>query len=203
VERHRSDPAAADRARRYQIDHTNRIRPERDDDHANIGQRPKTYGWKVRTVAEDGTGASVFSLPCYFTAGTGTLATLTGAQVMLGDNTVYTAAHNTTWTGPTSHLTFQDDGNLVLYRNSDHAVLWYSGTYGHPDAALTLQKDGNLVIYDGVPSIANNDQVTGNFLWSTATSGNANSKIVVQTDGNVVISTVSGSQIWSTNIAKP
>jgi hypothetical protein len=162
-----------------------------------------TYGWKVRTVAEDGSGSSVFSQSCYFTASTDRTVTAPTGQVLLGDNTVYTAAQNTSWKGPKTTLVFQTDGNLVVYRNSDGAPLWGSGTNGHPDAALVMQKDGNLVIYDGVPSIATNDWVSGNGLWNANTSGKTKADVVIQTDGNIVMYAPGVGPVWSTSTVTP
>ncbi len=53
----------------------------------------------------------------------------------------------------------QDDGNLVVYNNSQKP-LWASNTYGHAGAYLVLQSDGNLVIYQNNMA-----------LWSTGTVG--------------------------------
>jgi hypothetical protein len=44
-------------------------------------------------------------------------------------------------------LTYQDDGNLVLYKNGKDA-LWSSRTFGTPPGCATMQSDGNLVVYN-------------------------------------------------------
>ncbi len=58
-----------------------------------------------------------------------------------------------------AYAIMQDDGNLVLYNNSQKP-LWASNTYNHAKAYLVLQTDGNMVIYqNNMP------------LWSTGTVG--------------------------------
>src|SRR5687768_11402669 len=73
-------------------------------------------------------------------------------------------------------LVMQDDGNLVLYRDSDDRALWASGTHGDAVSQVVMQHDGNLVVY-GFP----------NPLWASDTWGKPGSYLVVQDDGNVVI----------------
>lgn len=81
-------------------------------------------------------------------------------------------------------FTFQQDSNLVLYRNQgdgNREAIWDSGTYQSdpsPNAQALLQRDGNFVIYDG----------NGQALWASETFGYGGSQpyIVVQDDGNVV-----------------
>ncbi|MBN3815983.1 lectin [Paraburkholderia sp. Se-20369] len=70
----------------------------------------------------------------------------------------------------------QDDGNLVLYRLSDHRPLWASGTNGKAVSKAIMQQDGNFVIY-GYPGA----------IWATGTNGKPNSTLIVQNDGNVVV----------------
>jgi len=86
-------------------------------------------------------------------------------------------------------LILQDDGNLVLYRLSDHKALWASGTNGKAVSKAIMQQDGNFVIY-GYP----------NAVWATNTNGKPNATLIVQNDGNVVIyePTV---PIWASNTA--
>jgi hypothetical protein len=80
-------------------------------------------------------------------------------------------------------LTYQSDGNLVLYRNRDGAPLWHSGTNGKPGAVCTMQSDGNLVVYDRA----------GKALWASGTPNNPGSRLVVQDDGNAIIYTTRSS----------
>lgn len=90
-------------------------------------------------------------------------------------------------------LFFQEDGNLVLYRNWDGRALWDSGTYGRSAEVCTMQGDGNMVIYD----------LDGQYVWDTATYGNSGSRLVVQDDGNVVIYRPDNTPIWATNTVQP
>ncbi len=65
-------------------------------------------------------------------------------------DTVYKASEEKICYSPNMEfkLVFQQDGNLVLYKDNNGAVYWSSGTYGHPEATLAIQSDGNVVIYD-------------------------------------------------------
>ena len=84
-------------------------------------------------------------------------------------------------------LSFQNDGNLVLY-NPNWKSLWGSNTVGRGNA-FALQRDGNVVIYD-----ANWKPV-----WATNTVGNFGSFLALQTDGNFVVYNSSGRPLWATN----
>ncbi|MBA4394195.1 MAG: hypothetical protein C0407_11640 [Desulfobacca sp.] len=73
------------------------------------------------------------------------------------------------------HLSCQNDGNLVLYRQG--APVWSSGTYGREVRECVMQTDGNLVLYgQGHQPV-----------WATNTPGNPGAFLAVQDDGNVVI----------------
>lgn len=48
---------------------------------------------------------------------------------------------------PATRLVFQNDGNLVLYDDSDH-IWWQSGTSGSSANQLLLETTGNLVMYN-------------------------------------------------------
>jgi hypothetical protein len=72
-----------------------------------------------------------------------------------------------------------NDGNLVLYKQSQGVALWASGTVGNPGAYLRLQADdGNLVETNQAGTAA---------LWSTGTSGTANPALILGNDGNLVL----------------
>ena len=85
-------------------------------------------------------------------------------------------------------LIMQNDGNLVVYRNSDNRALWGSGTQGTDVHRAVMQNDGNLVLY----------HVNNAPAWASNTAGSPGSYLVMQTDGNLVIyrPTV---PIWATN----
>ena len=88
---------------------------------------------------------------------------------------------------------YQGDGNLVLYRNFDHAPLWASNTAGHSPGVCIMQGDGNLVVYDAgaVPR------------WASNTAGHPGSHLIAQSDGNVVIYQPNNAAIWATNTVEP
>ena len=86
-------------------------------------------------------------------------------------------------------LTYQDDGNLVIYKNGNQAI-WSSGTNGrNASRRLMFQEDGNLVIYD------NNQQP----IWSSNSANRGGKYMVMQDDGNLVIYTMNNQFIWATN----
>ncbi|MFI9275300.1 hypothetical protein ACIGXM_32010 [Kitasatospora sp. NPDC052896] len=95
-------------------------------------------------------------------------------------------ASRTTW------LVLQGDGNLVLYRKSDNAPLWNTGTSGHKNPVATMNADGNLrlVWADNGPDWG----ITGS--TSSNTSGNPGATAVVQDDGNFVIYRTDGKPVW-------
>jgi hypothetical protein len=99
---------------------------------------------------------------------------LAAGQKLLSENEAY-------------QLEFQSDGNLVLKRCQDWAVLWASHTSGRA-AACALQTDGNLVLSDAA----------GRAVWSSRTSLHPGAELVVQNDGNVVIY-LHKHPLWSTN----
>jgi tyrosinase len=88
-------------------------------------------------------------------------------------------------------LTYQSDGNLVLYGPA--GAMWASGTDGQPVGATVMQADGNLVIY-GPGSL---------YVWDSATDLNPGSHLAVQDDGNAVIYRPDGAPIWATGTQLP
>jgi hypothetical protein len=83
-------------------------------------------------------------------------------------------------------LIYQDDGNVVLYRNADGHPLWNSHTQGTSPGIAVMQHDGNFVAYDP------------NIRASYATGSDApGSSLVVQNDGNMVIYAPSGAVAWA------
>ena len=83
-------------------------------------------------------------------------------------------------------LTYQTDGNLVLYQRGV-GPLWASNTITSPGYAA-MQTDGNFVLYwpSWVP------------YWATNTAGNPGAYLAVQNDGNVVIYRSNGTWMWQT-----
>lgn len=83
-------------------------------------------------------------------------------------------------------LTFQPDGNLVVY-NPGRVPVWKSDTSGRGATKLSLQPDGNLVVY-----------TIDRAIWSTNTPGNPGGRLAIQSDGNVVLYNVYGNVVWQT-----
>ncbi|MGI8802983.1 MAG: hypothetical protein ACR2KV_12545 [Solirubrobacteraceae bacterium] len=88
---------------------------------------------------------------------------------------------------------YQGDGNLVLYRLTDGAATWASGTNGTSAAVCIMQTDGNLVVYDAAGAAA----------WASGTEGHPGSLVIAQSDGNVVVYQPENVAIWATNTAQP
>ena len=82
-------------------------------------------------------------------------------------------------------LSYQGDGNLVLYRMSDGYPLWATHTYA--PGVVEMQHDGNLVIYAS----------GGSAIWSAGTAGYPGARLAVQSDSNLVIYDYYGFPIWS------
>ena len=106
----------------------------------------------------------------------------------LGGNGLLVADQSLTSPDGRFGLSVQDDGNLVIYQNSNGSALWASNTSGNQPGFLIMQGDGNLVFYgpNNVP------------IWNSQTSGNAGAALSLQSDGNLVIYNGS-TPIWSTN----
>jgi Peptidase family M23/Ricin-type beta-trefoil lectin domain len=86
-------------------------------------------------------------------------------------------------------LSAQNDGNLVVYRQSNNQALWHTGTYGRSVKHTIFQTDGNLVIYD-----PNNNPI-----WNTGTYGRGATRLTMQDDGNLVIYNSQNQPLWATN----
>jgi pimeloyl-ACP methyl ester carboxylesterase len=82
-------------------------------------------------------------------------------------------------------LSYQGDGNLVLYRLSDGYPLW--ATYTSDPGVVQMQHDGNLVIYGQ----------HGHAIWSTGTAGYPGAWFAVQSDSNLVVYDYYGFPLWS------
>jgi hypothetical protein len=86
-------------------------------------------------------------------------------------------------------LTYQTDGNLVVYR-ADGAPIWWTGTLGAPGRAA-MQPDGNFVVYDagGTPR------------WHTYTFGNVGAYLSMQNNGAIVVYRADGYRLWGSPVA--
>jgi hypothetical protein len=90
-------------------------------------------------------------------------------------------------------LHYQNDTNLVLYRDPEAAPLWATGLHPGGLGVTIMQSDGNLVVYNA----------QGNPVWASGTAGNPNSRLLVQNDGNLVIYRSDGAPIWASNTVQP
>ncbi|MCC7123488.1 MAG: hypothetical protein IT178_01465 [Acidobacteria bacterium] len=86
----------------------------------------------------------------------------------------------------TYFLTYQDDGNLVLYNDREGRPIWASQTSGTAAGTLEMQGDGNLVTYapGGIP------------IWASSTAGNPGAFLEVRNSGLIVIVAPNGTPIW-------
>ncbi len=84
------------------------------------------------------------------------------------------------------YLTFQTDGNLVLYYKSSTSPFWASNTEGSENRVV-FQSDGNLVVYDR----------SNRAVFSTNTDNKNADRLVVQNDGNLVIYNTSNAPVWA------
>lgn len=85
------------------------------------------------------------------------------------------------------NLTFQADGNLVLYSN-DRRILWSPNTYNKGCRFAKMQQDGNFVIYDNY----------ANAKWASNTAGNPGAYLELQDGGNLCLFRADGHLLWST-----
>jgi hypothetical protein len=83
-------------------------------------------------------------------------------------------------------LVYQQDGNLVLYFDSQ--PLWDSRTAGVSPGQAIMQGDGNFVVYDAAGAPA----------WASGTEGNGGASITVHDDGTWAVY-LDGAPIMTTN----
>lgn len=98
---------------------------------------------------------------------------------------------NASITSPNGRFRFvyQDDTNLVLYRDPEIRALWDTRPQPGGVGVCTMQTDGNLVVYNA----------GAHPVWASGTDGNPGSRLVVQDDGNAVIYRPDGAPIWASN----
>jgi hypothetical protein len=89
-------------------------------------------------------------------------------------------------------LTYQDDGNLVLYRAGDGAALWDIRPQPGGPGECIMQGDGNLVAYNAAAAP----------VWASNTDGNPGARLILQDDGNLVIYRTDGTPLWASNTAE-
>lgn len=86
-------------------------------------------------------------------------------------------------------LVFQEDGNLVVYKNGNNAI-WASGTNGKGGKSVEFQKNGNLVIYRG-------DFNSGHVIWQSNSPGRGGETLVLENDGELLIHASGAIKVWS------
>ena len=91
-----------------------------------------------------------------------------------------------TWRACGYRLSFQHDGNLVMY--GPQGPLWATGSHKMDAQKLYVQSDGNVVLYSG----------SGKALWASNTSGNPGAFLAIQTDGNLVVYNKVGRPLYAT-----
>ena len=86
--------------------------------------------------------------------------------------------------GEACRLVFQNNGNLVAYKN--RVGYWSARTRARGGVAA-MRSDGNVVVRNR----------EGMVLWSTRTSGNPGAYLAIQGDCNIVLRSVGGAALWS------
>ncbi len=88
-------------------------------------------------------------------------------------------------------LIFQEDGNLVLYKD-EHKMVWSANCQNKGATKLVYQSDGNFVVYKDKE-----------VLWAANCHDKSGDIIVLQDDGNLVIYDSCFSIVWNTNTIDP
>ncbi len=109
-------------------------------------------------------------------------STLTGGQSLAPGQQIWSPDRR-------YRLTFQTDGNLVIYR-FDGAAVWWTGTTGISPNVARMQVDGNFVVYD----------TALNAPWHTHTFGNPGAYLSMQNNGAIVIYTAGGARLWGSPV---
>jgi hypothetical protein len=104
---------------------------------------------------------------------------LQGGQVLCPNDAV-------TSPGGEFQLVYQNDGNLVLYRN-DGVPVWWTGTDGTGAGHVSMEPGGNLTV----------TSASGAVVFATGTDGNPGAFLTVQDNGTVVIFAADGTPIFS------
>lgn len=88
-------------------------------------------------------------------------------------------------------LMLQHDGNLVVSRIADNALIW--ANYGFGATVAVVQPDGNFVAYD-----ASGTAVWNSGTWGQAGTGPMTVRLYLEDDGALRLYNTGGSKIWST-----
>ncbi|MDR3410664.1 MAG: hypothetical protein P4L87_06935, partial [Formivibrio sp.] len=106
---------------------------------------------------------------------------------ILGVNASLTAGQKVYSQNSQFYLTYQTDGNLVVY-GPGGAVLWASGTSGNAPRDAIMQDDGNLVVYNS----------SGSPNWASGTVNNSGATLFLTNNGQLEIISATKSLVWST-----
>lgn len=86
------------------------------------------------------------------------------------------------------NLIMEDEGNLVVYRNSNHERIWDAGAHQRGGVKVDMQDDGNLVIY------TKDNQAP----WSSNTYSSGPAYLELSDDGVVFVKRLTDSKtLWS------
>jgi pimeloyl-ACP methyl ester carboxylesterase len=132
-------------------------------------------------------GAQLWQTGTAGKTGTSTGSTTSGGTGKLPSGGVLSPGQSVISTDGRFRLSYQNDGNLVLYKTGV-AALWATNTNGTSPGKVKMQSDGNLVVYNSA----------GTAIWASHTAGHAGAYLRVQNDGNLVIYSSSGTAIWAT-----
>jgi hypothetical protein len=81
---------------------------------------------------------------------------------------------------------FQSDGNLVVYRQSDGKHYWTSQTIGFGAVKAVMQRDGQFSMY----------KEDGTRVWSTNTYDAARN-LKLEKNGNLIVYNALGKPVWT------
>ena len=84
-------------------------------------------------------------------------------------------------------LTYQGDGNLVLYDLATGTALWWTGTFTNRPGQAVMQGDGDLVL----------DDLEEEPMWGVRQVDNPGAFVVVQDDANVVVYRPDNVVLWA------
>ncbi|OJH40029.1 hypothetical protein BON30_13250 [Cystobacter ferrugineus] len=93
-------------------------------------------------------------------------------------------------------LLLQHDGNLVVSRIADNALVWANYAFG--TTAVIVQPDGNFVAYD-----TNGAAVWNTGTWGKAGTGSMPVRLYLEDNGSLALYNTSGSLLWSTAGVQP
>jgi hypothetical protein len=110
----------------------------------------------------------------------GAAGTMTGGSTLNPGDSLYSPSGNVM-------MSYQGDGNLVVYNNGN--PVWSSGTagVGTPGYA-SMQGDGNFVVYDSL----------GSPVWSSGTAGSYGAYLGLSDAGGFALFQSGGTAIWWT-----